>query len=107
MSYTATSGAPRPPTTPTSAGAARLARFDPPLDLPVVPKHRRLVGQGAQEFETKVIAAYKERKAAIKDICAATTRSYGAIHGLLKRCGVPLRGRGGVRRSQDIREGMQ
>ncbi|MFM9452301.1 helix-turn-helix domain-containing protein [Streptomyces europaeiscabiei] len=102
MPCTPTRGTSGPPTTPTLAGAARLARFDPPLDLPVVPKHRRLVGQKAQEFETKVIAAYEERKAAIKDICAATTRSYGAIHALLKRCGVQLRGRGGVRRSQDV-----
>ncbi|WP_408997161.1 helix-turn-helix domain-containing protein [Streptomyces europaeiscabiei] len=94
ISYTPTTGTSGAPTTPTPAGVARLARFDPPLDLPVVPKHRRLVGQGAQEFETKVIAAYTERKAGIRDICAATTRSYGAIHGLLKRYGVQLRGRG-------------
>ncbi|MFM9540105.1 helix-turn-helix domain-containing protein [Streptomyces turgidiscabies] len=91
---------PGPPSTPTSRDG-RLARFDPPLDLPLVPKHRRLVGQEAQDFQTKVIAAYLERKAAIKDICAATTRSYGAIHGLLTRSGGQLRGRGGVQRSRD------
>ena len=100
MPGTPTSVPPGAPNTPTS-GAVRLARFDPPLDLPVVPKHRRLVGQEAQDFQTKVIAAYLERKAAIKDICAATTRSYGAIHRLLTRCGVQLRGRGGVQRSRD------
>ncbi|MEU0215043.1 helix-turn-helix domain-containing protein [Streptomyces sp. NPDC006265] len=102
MPGTPNSKTPEPSNTPSSAGAGRLTRFDPPLDLPVISKHHRLVGQDAQDFQTKVVAAYEERKAAINDICAATTRSYGAIHRLLKRCGVQLRGRGGVRRGQDV-----
>ncbi|MFD5079627.1 helix-turn-helix domain-containing protein [Streptomyces sp. NPDC058371] len=96
------SGVPVPLNTSIPAGTERLTRFDPPLDLPVVPKHRRLQGQEAHEFQTKVVAAYKERKAAIKDICAATTRSYGAIHSLLKRCEVQLRCRGAERRHHEV-----
>ncbi|MFI1408920.1 helix-turn-helix domain-containing protein [Streptomyces sp. NPDC020707] len=96
MTHAPADGPSGPPRTMTPVRTDRLARFDPPLDLPVVPKNHRLTGEKAAEFKEKVSAAYTKRHASINDICAATTRSYGAIHGLLKTSGL-LRPRGGVR----------
>ncbi|MEU5958208.1 helix-turn-helix domain-containing protein [Streptomyces sp. NPDC047525] len=75
----------------------QLSKFDPPLDLPVIKKRRRLTGDEYEEFRTKVLKAYMERRASINDICVATTRSYGAIHKLLVRSGGEMRPPGGAR----------
>ncbi|WP_331753049.1 helix-turn-helix domain-containing protein (plasmid) [Streptomyces sp. NBC_00637] len=69
------------------------APFDPPLDLPRIPPGVHLQGDEAALFEVKVVKAYTERFASIRDICAETGRSYGSIHKLLA-AHVTFRGRG-------------
>lgn len=66
------------------------------LDLPRIPARIHLTGEALEQFEAKVCAAYQQNpKISIRKIADATDRSYGAIHRLLKRCGIPMRARVG------------
>ncbi|MFI6689396.1 helix-turn-helix domain-containing protein [Streptomyces sp. NPDC050485] len=71
-----------------------------PLDLPTIAKGTKMTGLQRETFMNQVVRAYTDdRQLSIKKICAATNRSYGAIHQLLSEAGVSMRGRGGARRA--------
>lgn len=86
------------PRTPAAAATTPSPESGPPsgrLDLPVIKTGRKLTGAAREEFAQKVVAAYRTpgRTVTIREICEATTRSYGAIHSLLSEAGATKRGR--------------
>ncbi|MFE2034287.1 helix-turn-helix domain-containing protein [Streptomyces scopuliridis] len=70
------------------------------LQLPKVPRRKRLVGPELEAFASQVVAKYRRPNVSIRQICAETGRSYGAIHRILVDAGVTLRKHGGVRTGQ-------
>lgn len=64
-------------------------------------KGTRLVGEDRDRLATEVTGEYGDGKS-IRDIAAATGRSYGFVHRVLVESGAPMRSRGGAtRRRQD------
>ncbi|MFI0219104.1 helix-turn-helix domain-containing protein [Streptomyces lydicus] len=65
------------------------------LDLPHIKSRQKLTGAAREAFSKKVVAAYQtpHRKVTIREICAKTNRSYGAIHSILSAAGATKRGR--------------
>ncbi|MGW0603992.1 helix-turn-helix domain-containing protein [Streptomyces sp. NPDC002640] len=83
---------PRPHTAAVT-GASPEGPFSDRLDLPFIKKGRKLTGAARQKFAAQVVAAYRTpgRRVTIAEICAATNRSYGAIHSLLSQAGATKR----------------
>lgn len=62
-------------------------------------KGRRIVGDARADLTSDLAKRY-EKGASIRELAAATGRSYGFIHRLLKDSGAQLRGRGGATRGR-------
>ncbi|GIE86805.1 hypothetical protein SAMN06264365_103432 [Actinoplanes regularis] len=58
------------------------------------PRSKRLSGTELAALEKKVVQQYNEG-ASIRQVAAATSRSYGGTHRMLKLAGVTMRPRGG------------
>jgi hypothetical protein len=65
------------------------------LELPYIKSRQKLTGEAREDFAKKVVAAYRTpgRKVTIREICAKTNRSYGAIHSILSEAEATKRGR--------------
>jgi hypothetical protein len=61
------------------------------LDLPRIPKRRRLTGAERDDLRQKIATAYIDDMATIDEISHATGRAYGTVHQLLTEAAVPLR----------------
>ncbi len=64
-----------------------------------VPAHKgvRITGAERDRLTAQICRQYQNGES-IRDLAAATGRSYGFVHGLLVDAAVPLRGRGGATR---------
>lgn len=73
------------------------------LNLPRIPKNKRLSPADRKKFAKEVATAYKsDTSVSIRQICDETGRSFGNIYQLLIDEKVTLRGRGGRKRKQNL-----
>ena len=63
-------------------------------------KGARVTGPSRERLAATLRKQYEEEGESIREIAAATGRSYGFVHRLLSESGVKLRGRGGAPRSR-------
>jgi len=65
-------------------------------DTTTLEKNRRIVGDERRRVATDLTKRYA-RGESIRSLAAATGRSYGFVHRVLRESGVQLRARGGAR----------